>query len=273
MKLSEIRRISKLKLKGNGIEELDADFIIAEILSVSVTSLFQDRDIDNTIIKEISNCIERRAKHIPIEKIFNKAYFYGLEFYVDNNVLTPRSETELLVDKALEFINQNKNVKVLDLCTGSGAIACAIKKHCGAEIDAVDISNKAIKIAKKNAKNLNLDINIFKSDMFSNLKEKYDLIISNPPYIETEVCTTLESEVKDNDPILALDGGEDGLDFYRVIKANLNYLKPNGVLIMEIGYNQGESVKEIFNDYDVKIVKDYNNLDRVVIVKEKTNGR
>ena len=216
MKLSEIRRISKLKLKDNGIEIKDADFIIAQILGVSTTTLFQDRDIEEKTVKKINNCINKRLKHIPVEKIFNKAYFYGIEFYVDNNVLTPRSETELLVDKSLEIIKQKKGqIKVLDLCTGSGAIACAVKKNSEAIVDAVDISSKAIKIAKKNAKNLNLGINIFKSDMFSSVNEIYDLIISNPPYIETEVCKTLESEVKDNDPMLALDGGDDGFNYYK----------------------------------------------------------
>jgi len=269
MKLSEIRKISKLKLKDNGIEIKDADFIIAQILDISITSLFQDRELDARTVDKIKACIDKRVNHIPIEKIFNKAYFYGLEFYVDNNVLTPRSETELLVDNAIDIIKQKNNAKVLDLCTGSGAIACAIKKNCRADVDAVDISSKAIKIAKKNAKDLNLDINIFKSDMFTNINSRYDVIVSNPPYIETEVCKTLEREVKDNDPIISLDGGEDGLKFYREIARNMCFLNEDGVLLLEIGYNQGESVKEIFKDYDVKIVKDYNNLDRVVVVKYK----
>lgn len=273
MKLSEIRRISKLKLKDNSIEELDADFIIAQILGESITTLFQDREIDEGIVKQINDCINKRLKHIPVEKIFNKAYFYGMEFYVDNNVLTPRSETELLVEVALKYINNKKNVKILDLCTGSGAIACAVKKNSNAEVDAVDISSKALEVAKKNAKNLNLDINFIKSDMFTIVKEKYDLIISNPPYIETEVCKTLESEVKDNDPIISLDGGEDGLCFYREIARNMIYLNSNGVLLLEIGYNQAESVRDIFKNYNVEIIKDYNNLDRVVVIKEKTNGR
>lgn len=266
MKLSDIRSKIKALLKQSGKDEKDADFILSEVLNVSVTSLFIDREISLDIQNKIMELVNRRIKGEPVTKIFNKAYFYGLDFFIDKNVLSPRPETELLVDTALRYIEGKQNTKVLDLCTGSGAIVCAIKKNSNATVTASDISDKALKVAKSNAENLCLDINFVKSDMFSNIVGQFDIIVSNPPYIESEVCNSLDDEVKNFDPMLALDGGNDGLDFYRTIKQNLNHLKSDGVLIMEIGYNQGESVKEIFKDYKTEILKDYNNLDRVVIV-------
>ena len=266
MKLSELRLKTKELLKQNGKDVKDADFIISEVLNISVTSLFIDRDLTDLQVNSVMNCINERINGKPVTKIFNKAYFYGLQFVIDENVLSPRPETELIVDTALEYL-QDKQLKVLDLCTGSGAIACAIKKNSNALVSASDISDKALNIVKQNTKNLGLDISFIKSDMFNNINDIFDIIVSNPPYIESEVCKTLDEEVLKYDPMLALDGGVDGLDYYRTIKENLNHLKPNGVLIMEIGYNQGESLKNLFKEYNVEILKDYNNLERVMVVK------
>lgn len=266
MKLSELRLKTKELLKQNGKDIKDADFIISEVLGVSITNLFVDRELTCNQQDTIMNCVQERLQGKPITKIFNKAYFYGMEFVIDENVLSPRPETELIVDTALEYL-QDKELKVLDLCTGSGAIACAIKKNSNAKVYASDVSDKALKVANKNANNLNLSIDFIQSDMFANINDTFDVIVSNPPYIETDVCKTLDEEVLNYDPMLALDGGEDGLDFYRTIKDNLNHLKTNGVLIMEIGYNQGESLKNLFKECNVEILKDYNNLERVVVVK------
>ena len=128
--------------------------------------------------------------------------------------------------------------------------------------------NECIKVARQNAKALNCNVNFIKSDMFNNIDGKFDVIISNPPYIESKLCQSLDREVKNYDPILALDGGEDGLDFYRIIKNNLDKLNEKGVLFLEIGYNQATAIEEIFKDYNIKIIKDYLGHDRVVIVKK-----
>ena len=269
MKLSELRKILKTLLKQNNKDVKDADFILSEVLNISVTNLFIERDVSLEDEQKIMNCISERLKGKPVTKIFNKAYFYGLEFFIDENVLSPRPETELVVDTALSYLKGRDNLKVLDLCTGSGAIACAIKKYSDASVTASDISNKALKVASLNAKNLGLDINFIKSDMFTEIQDTFDIIVSNPPYIESDVCKTLDEEVLKFDPLISLDGGADGLDFYRTIKDNLNQLKPNGVLIMEIGYNQGESLKQIFKEYKTEVLKDYNNLDRVVVVSKE----
>jgi len=269
MDFYEFRTKFKNKFQQAGIEIRDVDIILSLHLNKSVPSLALIDEIDDKTAKELIFVFNERLNHKPISKIFNKAYFYGLELVVDDNVLSPRPETELLVEKAIEVATSFEHCDILDLCTGSGAIACAIKKNVKANVDAVDISKKALKIAKQNASNLNLDINFVESDMFLNLSKQYDVIVSNPPYIETDVCKTLDDEVKLYDPIIALDGGVDGLDFYKQIKHNIGFLKEDGVLLLEIGYNQGEKIKELFKEFEVEIFKDYNNLDRVVVIKRK----
>lgn len=164
----------------------------------------------------------------PIQYITHEQYFMGLCFYVDENVLIPQPDTEILVEKAIEIAkNRNKNIKILDIGTGSGAIAISLAKYLeSAKVTAIDISKEALQVAKRNAKEQEVEIDFIQSDLFENLKdEQFDMIVSNPPYIETNVIPTLEKEVQ-NEPILALDGGIDGLKFYREIlrKAHL-YLK------------------------------------------------
>jgi release factor glutamine methyltransferase len=209
-------------------------------------------------------------KNCPVDNIFKKAYFYGLQFKVNDNVLSPRPESEMLVDCALNKIEKNKFKTVLDLCSGSGCLAISIKKNSNTIVDAVDISKKAIKVAKFNAKQNDVQINFIQSDMFDLLTKTYDLIISNPPYIESKIIKTLDKEVQNHDPILALDGGADGLEFYKIINNNLDkYLNINGILILEIGDDQKEKIINLFNNYLlIDAIKDYGNNDRVLIFKK-----
>lgn len=268
MKLSVFRNQCKQEFEKLNIDKFDVDCIFAEVLNMKTTELHVDIELTYEQIKLINSAVVRRKSGEPVTKIFNKAYFFGQEFYVDNNVLSPRPETEILVEYAIDWLKSSQsNCTVLDLCTGSGAIACSIAKLSNVEVYASDISSKALDIAKRNARNLGCDIKFVLSDMFTNISGQFDMIISNPPYIETEVCKTLDVEVKEHDPMLALDGGEDGLDYYRIIASNMHYLKKGGILLMEIGYNQAESIKTIFNNYHVTIVKDYGNNDRIAIVK------
>lgn len=269
--LSALRKDLKKDFKNLNIDTKDVDCIIMEVLNCDFSFLLKDQLLTTEEIKHIMEAVKLRKEGKPVTKIFNKAYFYGYQFYIDENVLSPRSETEILVDKALEVLKSMPNAKVLDLCTGSGCIACAIKKEClkrevNATITAVDISKTALEVAKRNAKTLNLDIKFLESDVFKNVNEKFDVIISNPPYIEEDTWRTLSDEVRVYDPKLALVGGADGLDFYREIKRNMDKLNKNGVLLLEIGFNQAEKIKDIFSDYCVKIIKDYSNNDRVVII-------
>ena len=268
-KLNILRKISKNRLSLAGIDEKDADYILSYELNIPITEIpFSTMDISKRQYKSVIKKIKLRCKHKPITKIFSKAYFYGLEFVINEHVLSPRCDTELLVEKALEFVKPN--MRVLDICTGSGCIAISIAKNIDAYIECCDISDKALKVVKKNIKLNNAKVEAYKSDMFKSVQGKFNVIVSNPPYIETDVVKTLDREVVEYDPLIALDGGSDGLKFYREIANQIkNYLLDNGVLLLEIGYNQGEAIKDIFKDIakDIEIIKDYNNNDRVVVVK------
>ena len=225
---------------------------------------------DISKLDTLNEYVKKRLDHMPIQYILNKAYFCGLPFYVNENVLIPRFDTEVLVEEVLKLSKKDKSKRILDICTGSGAIAIALKKLGGFErVDALDISDKALEVAKRNANELDSDINFLKSDMFSSLtcENKYDIIVSNPPYIQSDVVDTLESEVKDFEPRPALDGDVDGMKFYRIIEKNYeNYLADNGVLVLEIGYDEADDIRALFEGKNVVIKKDLANLDRVAII-------
>jgi len=225
---------------------------------------------DISKLDTLNEYVKKRLGHMPIQYILNKAYFCGLPLYVNENVLIPRFDTEVLVEEVLKISKKDKSKRILDICTGSGAIAIALKKLGGFErVDALDISDKALEVARRNANELDLDINFLKSDMFSSLtcENKYDIIVSNPPYIQSDVVDTLESEVKDFEPRLALDGDVDGMKFYKIIAKNYeNYLADNGVLALEIGYDEADDIRALFEGKNVVIKKDLANLDRVAII-------
>ena len=268
-KLSVLREVIKNRLNLVGIDEVEADYILSYTLNIPVTEIvFSDINLTKHQYNDIIKKVKLRCKHKPISKILGKAYFYGEEFIVNKYVLSPRFDTELLVEKAREYIKPN--MRVLDLCTGSGCVAVSIAKNVNAYVEGCDISKKALKVAKKNVKKHCVNVELYQSNMFDKVQGKFNVIITNPPYIETEDIKSLDIEVKDYDPLIALDGGIDGLNFYREIANKIkDYLLDDGVLLMEIGYNQGEKVKNIFKDVssNIEVIKDYNNNDRVVVVK------
>ena len=234
-------------------------------------TMYKYDEIDDiSKLDTLNEYVKKRLGHMPIQYILNKAYFCGLPLYVNENVLIPRFDTEVLVEEVLKISNKDKSKRILDICTGSGAIAIALKKLGGFErVDALDISDKALEVAKRNANELDSDINFLKSDMFSSLtcENKYDIIVSNPPYIQSDVVDTLESEVKDFEPRLALDGDVDGMKFYKIIAKNYEtYLADNGVLALEIGYDEADDIRALFEGKNVVIKKDLANLDRVAII-------
>ena len=212
--------------------------------------------------------IRKRAGHIPLQHITHQAYFMGFEFYVNQNVLVPRQDTETLVEEALKVIEPG--MKVLDLCTGSGCIIISILHNImNVEGDAVDISRQALNVAIENAKLNDVVVNFERSDLFDNVTGTYDVIVSNPPYIVREVMETLDPEVREHEPALALDGGEDGLSFYRrIVKEAGAYLCRDGLLAFEIGYDQGDALRKLLseNGYGrVEIIRDLAGLDRVAL--------
>lgn len=216
----------------------------------------------------------------PLQYITNYQYFYGYKFYVDENVLIPQPDTEVLVASAIETIKKmlkkksdDGEISVLDMCTGSGAIAISIKKQFedvkNLKVMASDISKKALEVAKRNAKEIlknENSIGWLNNDLFDGITEKFDLIVSNPPYIRTADLEKLPDDVK-HEPIIALDGGKDGLDMYRRIRVQVpNNMKENSILIMEIGYDQKEDVMSLFESS--KCLKDFAQNDRVIIWKK-----
>lgn len=281
MNIQELRKIGKEQLIANNIEDalINVEILMQFILNMSKIELivYSDREIEQKKVNTFLIYIDELIKGKPIQYITNEQEFMKLKFYIDENVLIPQPDTEILVEEVLQEINElakeKEEVKILDLCTGSGAIAISIKKYAeNAIVFASDISEKAIEIAEKNALNNKVEINFINSDMFDKINEKdFDVIVSNPPYIETETIKGLSKEVQ-NEPIIALDGGEDGLDFYRIIADNgYKYLNENGRILLEIGYNQREEVMNLLKkEYDeIKCVKDLANNDRVISAKYK----
>ena len=277
------KEVEKIFEKNN-IDREEVNMLFCEALNLSLSELILKKNITEKEQVEINRAIAKRLKGIPIQKIFKKAYFYGNTFFVNNNVLCPRPETELLVEEVLENIKFAKNnekitknkqktskkLKILDLCTGSGCIAISIKKNSNEDIFASDISKKALYVARKNAKNSDAKIRFLESDLFEKINQKFDIIVSNPPYIKSSDIQNLDTEVKNYDPILALDGGEDGLVFYKKIASQAKtYLNKNGTIILEVGYNQASDVKFLFeqNGFDCEIKKDYNNIERIVVCR------
>ena len=270
--------ISELLVNGKHLlKDIEDGNIKARILLEYILKLSREKIVSNPNIEVSDNNVESYLNKIndikngmPIQYITNKQEFMKLNFYVDKNVLIPQPDTEILVEKAIEICNNHGNdIKILDLCTGSGAIGISIAKNIkNAKVYATDIKNTVIDIAKQNAKQNNVDnIEFIVSDMFENIQEKdFDIIVSNPPYIETDVIKTLPTEVR-NEPIIALDGGKDGLKFYKIILCEYKkYLKKDGYLLLEIGYNQAKSVGELIN-LNYSIIEDLAGNDRVIIIK------
>ena len=252
--------------------ECDAWLLLEHVSGMNRAQFFlhQQDTVPDELEADYRGMLRKRAEHIPLQHLTGTQEFMGLEFQVSPDVLIPRQDTELLVEKLLPHI-QGK--RVLDVCTGSGCIAISLAVLGKPEqMDAVDLSEKALIQAGKNAKRLGADVSFYRSDMLDEINGRYDVIVSNPPYIENAVIETLQTEVKDYEPRIALDGGEDGLVFYRRITETAhNFLKKGGLLAFEIGYNQGESVRGLMqNDfYDTEVIKDLNDNDRVVIGKLK----
>lgn len=251
--------------------ESDARLLMEYIADTRRERLIIDGNdlLDEAVVSKLKEAVEKRTKHIPLQYITGMQNFMGLEFEVDENVLIPRMDTEILVEEVLRL--GYSGINVLDMCTGSGCILLSILKYThDSHGVGVDISEGALNVARKNSERLGIPARFVHSDLFDELAddERYDIIVSNPPYIRSDVIPTLMEEVKDHEPMLALDGSADGLEFYRKITdASRLFLARGGMLFFEIGYDQGEEVSQIMSDAgfkDIRVIKDLAGLDRVV---------
>lgn len=268
------------RLSSEGIEESNTDawLLLSYVCNMDRTAyLMKSMDsISDEEYQRYMKCIDRRILREPLQYITGTQEFMGLTFNVNENVLIPRYDTEILVSEVIGLIG-DKPLRVLDMCTGSGCIGISIASECpNVSIDMADISDKAIEVAEENIQCNNIkNAKCIQSDLFSNIDEKYSIIVSNPPYIETKVIETLMPEVKEYEPVLALDGEEDGLEFYRrITRESVKYIENGGYLAYEIGCEQADAVSRIMMECgytDIRVVRDLAGLDRVVIGKEYHN--
>lgn len=280
MLLSELqKKITKILAEG-GIEtnSLDARIILREIFNFDEKELILNSDLilSESKISKVQKIITRRLNFEPVSKIFGKRDFYNSTFSISDDVLDPRPETENIVEIANNFILEKGYESFIDLGTGSGCIILSIlKENKNLTAVGVDISIDAINIAKKNSKDMNLEkrSSFLVSNWLSSVYNSYDLIISNPPYIPSDEIITLSKTVKNFDPLISLDGGQDGLECYKEIAQDINrVINKNGRVILEIGYNQAHDVIKIFESKEFKLLKIYNDingLNRILTFESK----
>lgn len=259
------------KLQNAGIDEaaLDARLLLEYVCDTDRNTLLVhgERPVSEEEQSRYEEYIEKRERHVPLQYITGEQEFMGLSFQVNENVLIPRQDTEILTEEALRELSDGMDV--LDMCTGSGCILLSLLKYTNdCHGVGVDISEKALEVAEENNRRLGKDAVFLQSNLFEKVEGKFDVIVSNPPYIRSDVIPTLMEEVKTYEPMSALDGREDGLYFYReIVKQAGGYLNRGGKLFFEIGCEQAEDVSKLLTDAgykEVQVVKDLAGLDRVV---------
>ena len=283
---------SKYNIYKNTVDELiksgiskneasiEAEMLIEYVFNIKKIDIITNPHVivDNEKAEKLKILIKKRIEErIPVQYLTNKAYFMGYEFYVNENVLIPRPETEILVEEVLKKAeNLDKESTIIDVGTGSGCIACMLAKNLDVKVTASDISQEALKIAKKNADELDVKekIEFVHSDILNNIYQQADIIVSNPPYIPIKEKENLDFEVAGNEPHLALFAeDEKGISFYeKLILQSIEKLRPNGYLAFETGINQADFIKELLeksNFKNIEIIKDYSGIERILISKKK----
>ncbi len=281
MKLKDLRKKLTAALVPCSSEEaeFEADCIVADLLGVknSALRIIGETDISTETVLKAESFVKQRLKGEPLQYILGKWEFYGLDFFVGKGVLIPRPETELLIDIAIEFAKGKNNISCFDLCSGSGCIGITVAKlFNGSEVTVLEKSDDALKYLRKNKEHNSADnVTVIQGDLFDGVDlfagKKCDILLSNPPYIRSEVISSLQREVL-SEPEMALDGGIDGLDFYRAIAGKwFCAVKPDGMVAVEIGEEQGNDVSKIFSQYfkKVNVIRDFSGNDRVVTATDK----
>jgi len=251
------------KLTEAGIEEAKSDILLLLDGICHVTRndilLHGEEVLEDNLVQAFMEALSKRCERIPVQYITGVQNFMGLDFMVNEHVLIPRFDTEILVEEVMKQLHDG--FSILDMCTGSGCILLSLLHYSNDCVGVgVDVSEGALAVAKQNCEKLGLSASFIQSDLFTNVSGKYDIIVSNPPYIRSDVIPTLMEEVKGHEPVLALDGMEDGLYFYRkIIEESPAYLNGGGMIFFEIGYDQGEDVSNLMEEAgfkDVFVVKD-----------------
>ena len=266
--------IERLQSSGVLNARMEAQLVLSKIVDKPKEWLMVhfDEVVSSEDCIAFRDIIEKRIKGEPLQYLLREAYFMGLPFFVNENVLIPRADTEILVESVIQRFTQNEKIKILDMCTGSGCIAISIKKYLEqAFVFAADISKNAIEVAKNNALKNDVHVEFILSDKFINIPNiKFNVIVSNPPYLTEKEMEELQKEVT-YEPSIALAGGKDGLDFYREISLRAKtYLEKNGLLAFEIGYKQGDDVLALLVEQgyeNIEVLEDYSGNQRVVIAK------
>lgn len=267
----------QLEQSGNEYAKYERKVLLEEVLGCNYMYMLMNKDeiVEPFEEEKYKELLAKRCEHYPLQYLLGYAHFMDYTFVVNESVLIPRNDTEILVENVLEWmdkadIKERTFHKVLDLCCGSGCIGISLKCYQNSiDLTLSDVSQDALLVAKENCKRHGVEAKQICSNLYDNLEgQRYHIIVSNPPYIESEVIKTLMPEVKDYEPMLALDGGQDGLDFYRVIIGEApKHLEEDGCLFLEIGYNQSEEVTALMKGagfLDIQVKKDYAGLDRVV---------
>lgn len=258
------------QLASCGIADAKADawLLLEYVTGMNRAAYFLNRQevVSESKAESYQQFIRRRSQHIPLQHITGEQDFMGMTFIVSDAVLIPRQDTETLVELALPYV---AGKRILDMCTGSGCIAVSLQRLGNPILcHAVDVSEAALAIARKNIENLHADVQLWQSDLFEQVSERYDIIVSNPPYIPPDVISALMPEVREHEPRIALDGGSDGLDFYRRLAAEARkHLKQNGRLYLEIGYDQGAAVIDLLQKQgyqEIQLHQDLAGKDRVI---------
>ena len=271
MNYRKLYETGKDRLEKAGIQEaaLDARLLLEEVRGTDRNTLLAhgDRAVTEEEETQFLIFIERRSTREPLQQITGWQEFMGLRFSVTEDVLVPRQDTETLVEEVMRYLRDG--MEILDVCTGSGCILLSLLRYSnGCRGVGCDISEKALAVAGQNAKELGISAQFIQSDLFESIEGRFEYIVSNPPYIRKDMIPTLMEEVRDHEPLIALDGGEDGLDFYRKItREATEHLYSGGMLFFEIGYDRGEAVKLLMEEEgyeEVTVSQDLAGLDRVV---------
>lgn len=247
---------------------LEVRVILAHFLQKDQSYLVahEEEVLSDVVEQKYFHALLRRKRGEPLQYILGETEFMMRDFYVDCGVLIPRNDTEISAETVINLIRKNHLKSFLEIGCGSGIVAITVALDTEVEVVAADISHSALEITKKNCRRYQLSFPLIQSDLFENIQGSFDIIYSNPPYIPTRDIEQLQEEVKSYEPRLALDGGEDGLDVYRRLLQNIDpFLNSKGFIVLEIGYNQANSVKQLMWKYNTYVIKDYHGLDRVIV--------